>query len=465
MSQAPQATEQVLPTLNADGSRRWVDPVLSKGAFWRRRLAVAWGLIALFVALPFLRVGGKPVILLDLPRREFTFGGHTLLATDTVLLMLFLLSTFLAIFWLSALLGRAWCGWGCPQTVYLEFVFRPIERWLEGPRAHDLRRPRTWRTGLKWAVYAALAVALANVFLAYFVRTETLWRWLTHPPSEHPAGFAVVALTSVLMFIDFAWFREQMCVVTCPYARLQSVLLDQRSLVVAYDPHRGEPRGKLRKLTDLSLGQRGDCIDCHACVRTCPTGIDIRNGLQMECIACTQCADACDAIMDRIDKSRGLIRYAARQEIEEQRTLSWRQRFLRPRTILYPAVIGVLAVLFVAVAWRQRDADITLLRGIGAPFAEMGDGKVQNALRLKIHNRTEQAHTYRVRLVDAPELELIVPPRPIEVAPGMLRTEGLFVLGQTRDVGKLRKLMVEVSDERGQGQQLGFQLLGPGTAR
>lgn len=258
----PVPSHRVLPTLNNDGSRRWVRPKPFNGRYHTRRLIVAWLLIVLFAGLPFVRISGEPVVLLDIPGRKFVLFGATFLPTDGVLLMLLMLSIFIAIFLLTSLFGRVWCGWGCPQTVYMEFVFRPIERLLEGSRGQQLKLDREGpnaRRILKLGIYAILSVLVANVFLAYFVGTDSLSRWVRQSPVEHPIPFLVVLGTSALVFFDFAYFREQMCTVICPYARLQSVLLDESSLIVGYDAKRGEPRGKGR-----ALG--GDCIDCKACV-------------------------------------------------------------------------------------------------------------------------------------------------------------------------------------------------------
>jgi len=301
------ATERVLPTLNVDGSRRWLRPRPSPGRFLDRRRAVAWALIAVFALLPHARVGGAPAILLDVVHRRFSLLGATFYPTDTVLLMLLLLGTFLGIFLLTAVVGRAWCGWAGPQTVYMEFVYRPIERLVDrGVTA--VARNAAWRRAVKALAFLAVSMFVAHTFLAYFVGADALGRWVRASPFEHPVAFLVMAATTALMFLDFAWFREQVCLVACPYGRLQSVLLDRRSLIVAYDPRRGEPRGKLGRVA-------GDCIDCRACVLTCPTGIDIRDGLQMECIHCAQCIDACDAIMDRVGRPRGLVRYGSRDEM------------------------------------------------------------------------------------------------------------------------------------------------------
>ena len=290
MSAIP-APERVLPTLNADGTRNRIRPKLYDGKWYRRRLIVGWLLIVTFVGLPFLSVRGKPAILLDVPHRRFHLFGETFLPTDGVLLMLLMLSILLGVVLVTAVVGRAWCGWGCPQTVYMEFVFRPIERLFEGGRNDQLKLDRggvlPGRRVLKNLVFLLLSALVANVFLAYFVGVDALARWVRQSPAEHPVPFLVMAGTAGLVFFDFAYFREQMCTVICPYARLQSVLLDKDSIVIGYDGRRGEPRthGKAR----AGAGPTGDCIDCNQCVNVCPTGIDIRNGTQLECVNRMHC--------------------------------------------------------------------------------------------------------------------------------------------------------------------------------
>ena len=292
-----QPEEHVLSTLEADGSRRWLKPKLSKGALLLKRRILAYVLIAIFTLVPFIKIAGKPLVLLDITARRFTILGFTFLPTDTVLLAIFMVGLLLSVFLFTALFGRVWCGWACPQTVYMEFLFRPIERLFEGTvgRGGYKKKVAPWRTALKYVVYFILCVYLANTFLAYFIGVDRLSEWVTQSPFRHPVPFAVMAFVTFAMMVDFCYFREQLCLIACPYGRFQSVLLDQNSLIVAYDKNRGEPRGKLRKKKKdqaEALPIIGDCIDCGNCVTTCPTGIDIRKGLQMECINCTQCIDA-----------------------------------------------------------------------------------------------------------------------------------------------------------------------------
>ena len=253
---------------------------------------------------------------------------------------------------------------------------------------------------------------LAHTFLAYFVGIEALRHWITRSPFEHPAAFLVMAGTTALMFLDFGWFREQVCMVACPYGRLQSVLLDRRSLIVGYDYRRGEPRGHLARRSerghDAATHSRGDCVDCGACVVTCPTGIDIRDGLQMECIHCTQCMDACDSVMDRIGRPRGLIRYSSRDELGGAP-----RRILRPRLIFYPLLLlAVWGMLGWSLAHRQS-ADVTVLRGVGSPFTLLPSGEVSNQIRIKIVNRSAGDRRYLIELVNGEGLHLIAPDNPV----------------------------------------------------
>jgi cytochrome c oxidase accessory protein FixG len=450
-----QAPERVLPTLNADGSRRRIRPQRFPGRYQSARQITAWLLIGLFVAIPFIRMNGMPLILLDVPARRFVLFGRAFLATDGVLLMLLLLAIFVAVIWLTALLGRAWCGWACPQTVYMEFVFRPIERLFEGDRNQQLRldqRGPSLRRALKLFVFVLLSAVVGNLFLAYFVGVELLAQWITRPPAEHPAAFAVMAVTAGLVLLDFAWFREQMCTVICPYARLQSVLVDQRSLVVGYDPGRGEPRGHGKP----QPGQ-GDCIDCGACARACPTGIDVRDGLQLECIACAQCLDACDSIMDRIGKPRGLIRYGSEQEL----TRGKKSPLLRPRVVVYPIVLAALIAGLLITGKSRAGDEVTILRGQGAPFVLQGE-LVQNQIRIKIQNRSSTEKAYAISLSGIDAARVIAPENPLRVRAESRAETTLFVLAPPRAFSNgARDVTFRVDDGAGTTREVGYRLLGP----
>lgn len=465
------APEQVLSTLNKDGSRRWLYPRLSVGRFLSRRRVVAYFLLVLYNVLPWIPIGGKPAILLDLPARQFTFFGATFLPTDTLLLMLFLAGVFVLIFLLTALFGRVWCGWACPQTVYMEFVYRPIERLFDGAPNARGKRPtniKPWRTVFKYMVFVIVSLHLAHTFLAYFTGASNLFDWTMQSPLEHPRAFLLVMSVTGLMVFDFCFFREQTCIVACPYGRFQSVLLDRQSVIIGYDEKRGEPRGKAVRSSrtqpgDISLAQappvRGDCIDCEMCVTTCPTGIDIRKGLQMECIGCAQCIDACDAVMDSIGRPRGLIRYNSQEAME-----TGRSQVLRARVIFYPLLLLIITTAFVVVLITQPAANITLLRMGGSPYTMLHSGEVRNDLRVKIVNRTQFTRSYGVQVEGVDAARVTSPDLPLTLPPGATATIGasivvprsVFVSGLGRT-----SINVVVSDDGGFIRTLTWRLQGP----
>ncbi|HEU4725197.1 MAG TPA: cytochrome c oxidase accessory protein CcoG [Candidatus Eisenbacteria bacterium] len=454
----PPPPGRVLSTLNEDGSRRRIRPRFSKGRYHLRRRLTAYGLMLVFFLIPYLSMAGKPLILLDLPRREFTLFGTTFLSTETELFMFLFIGLVLVIFFATALLGRVWCGWACPQTVYLEFLYRPIEYWLEGgwrgAKKLDHKKGLHARRLAKQAIYFVLSMFLAHTFLAYFVGVEKLAQWVQRSPIEHPTSFLIMLGTTLLIFADFAWFREQTCLVACPYGRLQSVLLDRRSLIVGYDAKRGEPRQK--GVIDRPSAA-GDCVECQLCVLTCPTGIDIRDGLQMECIHCTQCADACDSVMLRVGKPPGLIRYGSRDEFEGKKS-SW----VRPRAILYPVALAITAGVFLWLLGTRSDAEVTILRGLGEPYTLQEGGAVANQIRIKVANRGRTDRAYRIDLAGAPEAAVIAPMNPLPVPAGESRTTSIFVVLPRRAFVKgEHAASVSLSDGDRFSTTLPYRLLGP----
>jgi cytochrome c oxidase accessory protein FixG len=469
----------VLATLNADGRRRWLTPRLSKGYWYRLRQVVAYGLIALFVTLPWIRIGGSPALLLDVPARQFTILGKVFYPTDTLLLAIGMVGLFLTIFFVTAVLGRAWCGWACPQTVYLEWVFRPIERFFTRTtgRGGRPRKVEPWRRVAMFAVFAVFSFFIANTFLAYFVGTDRLTQWVVGSPLNHPFGFGLVLVVTGAMLFNFGFFREQLCHIACPYGRMQSVMLDRRSLIVSYDEERGEPRGaqgtkarrhegtkgpesgsdpsSLRDSVSSSLPTRGDCIDCTLCVQVCPMGIDIRDGLQMECVHCTQCIDACVAVMARIDKPPGLIGYAsAASRAGEKR--AW----LRPRVVIYPAALLILGTLFVVVLAGKGDFDASFVRSLGQPYT-LGEDDVRNSLRLRLVNRTAEPRTYRVSTAE-PGVTVIDKQAPVRVAPGETVERPVHLItGLDAFENGNRRVELVITDDTGHTETRRARLLGP----
>jgi len=380
-------------TINADGSRKFVHPADVHGRFSRLRAWTGWLLILIYAALPWIPVNGNPAVFLDFASRQVHLFGLTFVPQDFWLAFFLVTGLGFSLFYITAVVGRVWCGWTCPQTVFIELVFRPIECLIEG-RAPQRRLldASPWtptkiaRRTTKWTLYAILSVAIAHIFVSYFISIPELYAIMHRSPLENWGLFTFVFLLSAVIFFDFTWFREQFCIVLCPYGRLQSVLLDNDSVVIGYDRKRGEPRGKL-----LAAGA-GDCIDCHRCVQVCPTGIDIRQGLQIECIACANCIDACDEIMTKVGRPRGLVRYDSTNGLEGQKT-----RYIRPRTILYTILLGIGTVVMLLSLSTLGTATATVLRMPGFPYF-MYEGKIRNQYLLRIENKRNQPVHFNVQL-------------------------------------------------------------------
>lgn len=448
--------DQVLATLNPDGTRRWLAPRLAKGRFWQRRRILGYFLMVLFNVLPWIQLGGKPAMRLDMVHREFTFFGVAFQPTETVLVVALFLTAFLAIFLLTALFGRVWCGWGCPQTVYLEFLYRPLERLIEG-KAYS-KGPGAVSKGrklIKLVVFFLVSLHLSHTFLAYFVGPQTVLEWSFGSPTDHIAGFTIVWFVTILMVIDFASFREQMCTLACPYGRLQSALVDPHSIVIGYDETRGEPRGKGKRGTEKTASL-GDCVDCKLCVAVCPTGIDIRDGLQMECVNCAECIDACDSVMDRLGFERGLVRYASEIELA-----GGKRKVLRVRTAIYSVGLVVAFSAFVFFLGNRKDTLISVLRIRNVPFMTLGDGRISNPVKLRIENRAAEARTYSV--VPSQEGYLTMPETlSVDVEPGGTKEVIFNVLADVSIfIGGKAPLELVVSDGADFEATVERTLLGP----
>ncbi len=374
-------------TIAADGSRRDIHPADVHGRFSGARRWSGWALIAFYVALPWIPVNGYPAVFLDIAGSRFHFFGFTLAAQDTWLLFFGVTGLGFALFFLTALFGRLWCGWACPQTVYLEHVYRLIERWIDGDAparraltAAPLTARKAAKRVLKHALYAVVSLIITHIFLSYFVSLPEVWNMMREAPRDHWAAFVFVFVSAGILYFNFAWFREQLCIVICPYGRLQSALTDDHTMVIGYDSKRGEPRGK------VGTPDAGACIDCNRCVQVCPTGIDIRHGLQLECIGCAACIDACDEIMTKVHRPTGLVRYDSFVGLEGGRT-----RWLRPRTIVYFIMLLVgIAVASFAFS-TVKPANFLVYRMSGAAyFVDRDDVRNQFMVRL-VNKRTEPA--------------------------------------------------------------------------
>ena len=371
-------------------------PATVKGRFTTWRGLVFTVLIAVYIGLPWIPINGNPAVFLDLKHLQFHFFGLTFVTQDLWLGFFLVSGLAFSLFYVSALFGRVWCGWGCPQTVFLE-VARRIERWVEGDSFARVRLDREPYTGsktakriAKHALYIVFATILAHVFLSYFVSLPRLYRMMTSAPIENWGSFLLVAGMTAVLWFNFHWFREQFCIVLCPYGRLQSALIDKHSIVIGYDAGRGEPRGK------KGTSGAGDCVDCRRCVAVCPTGIDIRQGLQMECIGCSACIDACDAVMTKLDRPRGLIRYDSGEGLARRKT-----KFIRPRIILYTVLMAIGATAMSLALTTLKPATVSLLRIQGAPYF-IDAGQVRNQFFLRVLNKRNRNEAFRIELVGAP---------------------------------------------------------------
>jgi len=358
---------------------------------------VALVLLVFYMSLPWIPVNGHPAVLFDLVERRFHLFGLTFAAQDMWLLFFVLTGLGFSLIFITALFGRIWCGWACPQTVFLEHVFRPIERLIEGDafvRRKLDDEPMSWRKfrirALKHAVYVVVAAFFTHLYLAYFVSVPEVWHMVSSAPAEHWGVFVFMAAYTGLTYFIFAWFREQVCIVICPYGRIQSALTDDHTLVIGYDRARGEPRGR------AGTPGAGDCVACSRCVQVCPTGIDIRHGLQMECVGCTACIDACDDVMRRTGRATGLIRYDSQCGFAKERT-----RWIRPRTIVY----FVLLLAGVSVAgWAVstiKPANFGVTRMTGAPYI-VDASTVRNQFLVRIVNKRNEPRRFLVAVERAP---------------------------------------------------------------
>jgi cytochrome c oxidase accessory protein FixG len=431
-----------MATIDDKGKRKWVYAKKPKGRFYDIRSYVSWFFFIIFFGLPFIQVKGRPLFLFNIPEARFIIFGKVFWPQDFFIFGLTMITFIVFIILFTAAFGRLFCGWVCPQTIFMEMLFRKVEYLIDGDApSQKLLKNSPWtskkllRKITKHVAFFLLSFIIANFFLSYIIGIRQLEKLVTEPLSEHFGGFTSIVLFSGVFYGVYAFFREQACTVVCPYGRLQSVLLDRNSMIVAYDHERGEPRGKFKK---LAASETGDCIDCFQCVKVCPTGIDIRNGTQMECVGCTACIDACNLIMEAVNRPKGLIRYASENGIDNGKKLRYTGR-MKFYTALLVLLTGLLTILLAS----RKDIDGTVIRAAGILYQEHGADSVSNLYNIKIINKTVKEIPLTLRLENANGRIIEAEGRSIAV-PKEGQGKGSFFIVLPNSIIKERKLKLQL---------------------
>lgn len=458
-----------IATVDKHGKRIWLYPKKPKGKFTNARTYVSWVLLAILFGMPWIKMNGEPFILFNVVERKFIIFGIYFGPQDLYLFGLAMLTFMVFIALFTVVFGRLFCGWVCPQTVFMENVYRKIEYFIEGDANAQKRLNKAPWTSQKYLkkitkhfLFFGIAVLIANTFLSYILGVEEVMRIISEPITMHLWGFISMLIFSALFYGVFAWMREQVCVTICPYGRMQSVLLDKNSIVVAYDYVRGEPRGRIKKSkpkkkNPLEVIQKnvgtppekitaatspiklGDCIDCTLCVQVCPTGIDIRNGTQLECVNCTACIDACDEVMEKINRPLGLIRYDSEKGIRENK-----KKIFTTRVIAYSFVLVALFILQGFLFSNRADVNILLLRAPGTLFQEIEGDQIRNIYNYQIMNKTIEIFPVELRLKEGNGKIKFVGSPPSTIKRG--NTKGVLFIDFPKNEIKNRKteLIIEV---------------------
>jgi len=455
-----------LGTVDEKGKRVWVYPKKPGGSFHRARIAVTIVLLTIFFAGPFIKIGGQPFLLLNIFERRFVILGQAFWPQDFFLLAVTLITFFVFIILFTVVFGRVWCGWACPQTLFMEMVFRKIEYWIEGDANQQRKlkqapwtKEKIFKKGLKQFIFIIISIIISHTAMAYLIGIEQTKEIVSQPPTENLAGFiGLVAFTGVFYFV-FAWFREQACVAVCPYGRLQGVLLDKNSIVVAYDWVRGEPRGRLKRgAVDTT---KGDCVDCKLCVHVCPTGIDIRNGTQLDCVNCTACIDACNEVMVKVGKPKGLIRYASFNSIKDGVA-----KLITPRVIGYSFVLLALLTFLSFMVATRSDVETTVLKVPGTLYQRAEDGTITNLYNVEFVNKTFEDVTLEVK-VESPEgavLSKVGDQQVLVPAGGMLKSVYFIKIPPEKIVSAKTVVVVGIYHDGERIERVKVKFIGPASS-
>ena len=451
-----------IATVDEKGKRKWVFAQKPKGRFYSIRTIVSYGFFILFFSLPFIKVNGRPLFLFNIPEAKFIIFGKIFWPQDFFIFGLAMVTFIVFIVLFTAAFGRLFCGWVCPQTIFMEMLFRKLEYWIEGDAAEQkLLKNSEWNATkirkklTKHIVFFFFAFIIANFFLSYIIGVDELKKIITEPISHHFIGFVAILVFSLVFYGVYAYFREQACTVVCPYGRLQSVLLDRNSMIVAYDYERGEPRGKYKKGDESHT--HGDCIDCFQCVKVCPTGIDIRNGTQMECVGCTACIDACDKMMDAIGKERGLVRYASENNISNKQKL----RFTGSMKF-YSVVLVLLAGLLSTLLLTRKDVGGNIERAGGMLYQERANDSISNLYVIKLTNKTLRDIPVNLKVENAKGQIIEADGKDILVKKEAMQKGSFFIVLPKEEVhGRTTKLVIGVYEGDKKIMNLKTNFLGP----
>lgn len=432
-----------LATIGTTGKRNWIFPKKPKGRYYTYRTYLSLFLLVVFFSLPFIKVNGNPLFLLNVMERKFIIFGAIFWPQDFIIFGIGMLTLMVFIVLFTIAFGRVFCGWLCPQTIFMEMVFRKIEFWIDGDAEQQRKlAARSWdrekitKRAAKHFIFYLISLVITATFVTYLIGSDEFFSRLQEPFSMHAGWYSGMIIFSLVFFGVYSWFREQVCIIVCPYGRLQGVLLDSNSIVVSYDYVRGEPRGKRTRGEEVNT--KGDCVDCSLCVKVCPSGIDIRNGTQLECIGCTSCIDACDAVMDKLNRPQSLIRYDSENGIRNGKKLSW-----TPRLKAYTAVLTLLIGVLVTLIATRTDVDAIVLRAGGQLFQERGDQEITNLYTVKVINKTRDSLpvSFRIESGDG-RIEMVG--KPLTVKKESKSETTFFIIRDREDITQ-RKTKIKIS--------------------